>query len=77
MAANIPTAPSPDAQTKAGPAERNPMCNAAAVTKRLQQELMSLMCGGDSGVSAFPAGDNLFNWVGTIQVSVRLQVGHK
>lgn len=55
--------------TKAGPTESNPGIDATAVTKRLQQELTSLMCGGDSGVSAFPSGDNLFNWVGTITVS--------
>lgn len=40
-----------------------------AVTKRLQQELMSLMASGGDGVSAFPAGDSLFDWVGTINVS--------
>eukprot|EP01137_Pigoraptor_chileana_P020875 Opistho-2@83800 len=37
-----------------------------AVTRRLQQELMSLMMGGDNTISAFPEGDNLFSWVGTI-----------
>jgi ubiquitin-conjugating enzyme E2 C len=36
------------------------------VSKRLQSELMKLMCGGDPGVSAFPEGNNLFSWVGTI-----------
>ena len=40
-----------------------------AVTKRLQQELMGLMASGGDGVSAFPAGDSLFDWVGTINVS--------
>ena len=38
-----------------------------AVTKRLQSELMSLMSATDPGVSAFPDGDSLFSWVGTIQ----------
>lgn len=38
-----------------------------AVTKRLQSELMSLMASADAGVSAFPAGDSLFSWLGTIQ----------
>ena len=33
---------------------------------RLQSELMSLMMSGDDGVSAFPDGDNLFHWVGTV-----------
>ncbi|XP_013416041.1 ubiquitin-conjugating enzyme E2 C-like [Lingula anatina] len=38
-----------------------------SVSKRLQQELMSLMMSGETGVSAFPDGDNLFKWVGTLQ----------
>ena len=37
-----------------------------SVTKRLQQELLSLMMSGENGVSAFPDGDNLFRWIGTI-----------
>eukprot|EP00656_Telonema_subtile_P028409 TRINITY_DN3083_c0_g1_i2.p1 TRINITY_DN3083_c0_g1~~TRINITY_DN3083_c0_g1_i2.p1 ORF type:complete len:188 (-),score=35.77 TRINITY_DN3083_c0_g1_i2:284-847(-) len=37
-----------------------------AITKRLQQELMQLMMSGDDSVSAFPEGDNLFHWIGTI-----------
>ncbi|KAK5648240.1 hypothetical protein RI129_003132 [Pyrocoelia pectoralis] len=37
-----------------------------AVTKRLQKELMSLMMSQERGVSAFPEGDNLFRWIGTI-----------
>jgi len=35
------------------------------VNKRLNTELMSLMMGGDDGVSAFPEGDNIFLWSGT------------
>ncbi|CAF0931965.1 unnamed protein product [Brachionus calyciflorus] len=38
-----------------------------SVSKRLQQELMSLMMSGEKGVSAFPDGDNLFKWIGIIQ----------
>ena len=38
-----------------------------AVSKRLQSELMSLMASADPGVSAFPDGDSLFSWLGTIQ----------
>ncbi|PVD20762.1 hypothetical protein C0Q70_18923 [Pomacea canaliculata] len=38
-----------------------------SVTKRLQQELRSLMLSADPGVSAFPDGDNLFKWIGTIE----------
>eukprot|EP00730_Choanoeca_flexa_P009674 TRINITY_DN12832_c0_g1_i1.p1 TRINITY_DN12832_c0_g1~~TRINITY_DN12832_c0_g1_i1.p1 ORF type:complete len:174 (+),score=31.00 TRINITY_DN12832_c0_g1_i1:63-524(+) len=37
-----------------------------SVTKRLQQELMTLMMSGDSSISAFPEDDNLFNWKGTM-----------
>jgi len=37
------------------------------VSKRLQQELMTLMMSGDRGVSAFPDGDNLLSWVGTVE----------
>uniref|UniRef100_A0A3B4AU99 Ubiquitin-conjugating enzyme E2 C n=1 Tax=Periophthalmus magnuspinnatus TaxID=409849 RepID=A0A3B4AU99_9GOBI len=37
-----------------------------SVTKRLQQELMTLMMSGDKGISAFPESENLFKWVGTI-----------
>ena len=38
-----------------------------SVSKRLQKELMTLMMSGDKGISAFPDGDNLFKWKGTIQ----------
>ncbi|GAB1601882.1 ubiquitin-conjugating enzyme E2 C-like [Argonauta hians] len=38
-----------------------------SVSKRLQQELMVLLSSGDSRVSAFPDGDNLFKWIGTIE----------
>ena len=34
--------------------------------RRLQSELMSLMMSGDAGLSAFPDGDNIFQWTGTI-----------
>ncbi|KAJ3647542.1 hypothetical protein Zmor_019413 [Zophobas morio] len=37
-----------------------------AVTKRLHKELMTLMMSEDKSISAFPEGDNLFKWVGTI-----------
>jgi len=37
-----------------------------SVNKRLQSELMSLMMSGDVGISAFPDGDNIFQWTGTI-----------
>jgi len=38
-----------------------------SVSKRLHQELLTLMTKGDKGISAFPDGDNIFKWVGTIQ----------
>eukprot|EP01135_Chromosphaera_perkinsii_P000819 Nk52_evm107s151 gene=Nk52_evmTU107s151 len=38
-----------------------------SVTKRLQQELMTLMMSQDNSISAFPENDNLFSWVGTIK----------
>lgn len=28
---------------------------------------MSLMMSGSKGISAFPDGDNLFKWIGTIE----------
>ena len=34
--------------------------------RRLQSELMALMMSGESGLSAFPDGDNIFQWTGTI-----------
>jgi len=37
------------------------------VSKRLQSELMSLMMSGDKGISAFPDGDNLLSWIGTVE----------
>lgn len=37
-----------------------------SVSKRLQQELRTLLMSGDPGVSAFPDGDNLFKWIATL-----------
>ncbi|CAG9813791.1 unnamed protein product [Phaedon cochleariae] len=37
-----------------------------AVTKRLHKELMTLMMSQETNVSAFPEGENLFKWIGTI-----------
>merc|ERR1711939_222942 len=36
------------------------------VATRLQTELMQLMMEPSDGISAFPDGDNLFRWIGTI-----------
>ena len=46
---------------------RNPRPTTQQVSKRLQSELMSLMMSGDKGISAFPDGDNLLSWVGTVE----------
>ncbi|WAR11900.1 UBE2C-like protein [Mya arenaria] len=37
-----------------------------SVSKRLQQELRTLLMSGDPGITAFPDGDNLFKWIGTL-----------
>merc|ERR1711865_499521 len=55
------TPPSSKANETAGPAASD-----GSITKRLQQELMQLMMGSDDSVSAFPEGDNLFSWIGSI-----------
>ncbi|KAJ2900722.1 Ubiquitin-conjugating enzyme E2 C [Coemansia aciculifera] len=38
----------------------------AAVAKRLQSELMTLMMANLPGISAFPQSDNMLSWVGTL-----------
>ncbi|MGH0178561.1 UNVERIFIED_CONTAM: hypothetical protein FKN15_077855 [Acipenser sinensis] len=48
-----------------------------SVTKRLQQELMTLMMSGDKGISAFPESDNLFKWIGTIDGAKETMSGDK
>jgi len=40
--------------------------DSAFVTKRLQGELMRFMMSKTDGISAFPDGDNLRKWIGTI-----------
>lgn len=40
--------------------------NNGVLLGRLQHELMTLMVSMDKGISAFPEGDNLFKWVGTL-----------
>ncbi len=52
---------------KSAAARCAPAGDTVALTKRLQSELMSLMASADPGVSAFPDGDSLFSWLGTIQ----------
>jgi len=55
------TSPSkPSLQQQRGSADKH------SVSKRLQHELMTLMMSGEMGISAFPDGENLFKWIGTI-----------
>ncbi|CAN6560395.1 hypothetical protein ACFX13_030956 [Malus domestica] len=56
------TAPSNTKQSQPRPKT----VDSQSVLKRLQSELMALMMGGDSGISAFPEEDNIFCWKGTI-----------
>ncbi|KAL3718996.1 hypothetical protein ACJRO7_004010 [Eucalyptus globulus] len=50
-------------QAKASPVP----VDSTSVTQRLQKELMALMMSGDIGVSAFPEGESIFSWIGTIE----------
>lgn len=43
-----------------------PIKHISGVSKRLQKELMHLMMSNEEGISAFPDGDNIFKWIGTI-----------
>lgn len=63
--------PEQDSRATTTPTKKNDTVTQApkdkhSVSKRLQQELLSLMMSGEKGVSAFPDGDNLFKWIGTI-----------
>ena len=57
---------SPPELRKAGVEPVTSAVDSHAVTKRLQSELMGLMSSAEPGVSAFPDGDSLFSWLGTI-----------
>ncbi|KAK4440758.1 Ubiquitin-conjugating enzyme E2 20 [Sesamum alatum] len=57
-----PTPSSKQLKSSPNPVDTN------SVTQRLQKELMALMMtGGDLGVSAFPEGESIFTWIGTIE----------
>ncbi|CAL9007806.1 unnamed protein product [Prunus brigantina] len=57
----------PATTQKKPPASPIPV-DTTSVSQRLQKELMSLMMsGGDLGVSAFPEGESIFTWLGTIE----------
>ncbi|MCO5583933.1 hypothetical protein L7F22_037851 [Adiantum nelumboides] len=60
--------PAIDASSKQPAPMTNPV-ETHSVARRLQSELMALMTCGDPGVSAFPEGDNIFSWIGTIKGS--------
>ncbi|KAG6524554.1 hypothetical protein ZIOFF_014467 [Zingiber officinale] len=68
---NIPTAAAsagaPSAAKQPAPVTKSP--DGQSVLKRLQSELMALMMCGDPCISAFPEGDNIFCWKGTINGS--------
>ncbi|KAM0899336.1 hypothetical protein ACQ4PT_021357 [Festuca glaucescens] len=64
---NVPASPAASSAKQAPAAARG--AEGQSVVRRLQSELMALMMGGDPGVSAFPEGDNIFQWIGTIDGS--------
>jgi len=66
MAQNINPAASSSASYDKDSMERKSATSSTQVSKRLQQELMSLMMSGDKGISAFPDGDTLLTWVATV-----------
>lgn len=67
---NVPAAPAGGAASSAKQAPAAARgAEGQSVVRRLQSELMALMMGGDPGVSAFPEGDNIFQWIGTIDGS--------
>ncbi|KAL4204272.1 hypothetical protein AMTRI_Chr01g131290 [Amborella trichopoda] len=62
---NMPQPPAPPTASKQ-PQPPAKGVDSQSVSRRLQSELMSLMMCGDPGISAFPEGDNIFCWKGTI-----------
>lgn len=67
MAQNVnPFSSMQNTPTKAAEEKQSLPKDNHAVSKRLQKELMVLMMSTEQGVSAFPEGENLFKWIGTI-----------
>ncbi|EFN64120.1 Ubiquitin-conjugating enzyme E2 C [Camponotus japonicus] len=67
MAQNVnPFSSTQNTPTKAAEEKQSLPKDNHAVSKRLQKELMVLMMSTEQGVSAFPEGENLFKWIGTI-----------
>lgn len=68
MAQNVNPSSQPNSELlKQNNSTRNTGSDSHAVTKRLHKELMTLMMSQDKGISAFPEGEHLFSWIGTIQ----------
>lgn len=61
---NVGRVGDPTSAKAAAPAGRT---DAAGQLKRLQSELGQLMMSGDKGISAFPEGDSLLRWSGSIE----------
>uniref|UniRef100_A0A1L8DTD9 Ubiquitin-conjugating enzyme E2 C n=1 Tax=Nyssomyia neivai TaxID=330878 RepID=A0A1L8DTD9_9DIPT len=66
MAQNINPADHPHSSNLGKQSDGGVTVNTNAVSLRLQKELMKLMMSTEKGISAFPEGDNIFKWVGTI-----------
>ncbi|PPS01402.1 hypothetical protein GOBAR_AA19264 [Gossypium barbadense] len=70
---NSSTSPQQHRHRVAAAASKQPVSatnavDTTSVTQRLQKELMALMMSsGDLGVSAFPEGESIFTWIGTIK----------
>ncbi|KAH1037944.1 hypothetical protein J1N35_039687 [Gossypium stocksii] len=70
---NSSTSPEQHRRRAAAAASKQPVSatnavDTTSVTQRLQKELMALMMSsGDLGVSAFPEGESIFTWIGTIK----------
>ncbi|XP_031476005.1 uncharacterized protein LOC116247812 isoform X1 [Nymphaea colorata] len=62
---SVTAAPASSKQLKPSPN----LVDSSSVSQRLQKELMALMMSGDPGISAFPDGENIFSWIGTINGS--------
>ncbi|KAK1265403.1 Ubiquitin-conjugating enzyme E2 20 [Acorus gramineus] len=60
------TSPPPATPSKQPKPSPNPV-DTKSVSQRLHKELTSLMMSDNIGVSAFPEGENIFSWTGTIE----------
>ncbi|KAJ6239029.1 ubiquitin-conjugating enzyme e2 20 [Anaeramoeba flamelloides] len=66
MFSNFPTTTT-TSTTKPTQTTSNTFSSSQNVTKRLQMELMKMMSSKIPGVSAFPNGSNMTNWIATIE----------